>query len=233
LRDPGVFINCGVARQRQGNLQAAVENFSKAIELDPNSARAFDNRAGVLAELQQFDASLADSNEALRISPKFAEAYNNRGVTWRMKGENDKALADYSQAIELYPKYAAAYANRGYIHKRTGELPKAIADYEKAIELDPLSAAAQNDLAWVLSTSADDSIRNGKRAVELAMRACELTRDRNADYLDTLAAALAEQGDFAAAAAKAEAAIKLAPEAARGPIQQRLALYQSQQKYRE
>ncbi|MBL8849745.1 MAG: tetratricopeptide repeat protein [Planctomycetaceae bacterium] len=233
LKDPGVYINRGVARQRLGNLQAAVEDFTGAIQLDPNSARAYDNRAGALAELGQFDASLADSDEALRISPSFAEAFNNRGVTWRMKGDDQQALVDYTQAIELYEGYAAAYANRGYIHKRLGDLPLAISDYEKAIELDAAAHGACNDLAWLLATSADDSVRNGTRAVELATRACELTRDRNADYLDTLAAALAETGDFASAAAKAEAALALAPEAARGPIQQRLALYQAQQPFRE
>lgn len=233
LRDPGVYINRGVARQRQGQLQPAVEDFTRAIELDPKSARAYDNRAGALAELQKYDASIADSNAALQISPKFAEAYNNRGVTWRMKGDYQQALADYTQAIELYPRYAAAFANRGYVQKRLGDLPKAIVDYERSIELDPSGATAHNDLAWLLATSSDESARNGERAVELATRACELVHDRNADYLDTLAAALAEQGDFTTATAKAQAALALAPDGAKGPIQERLKLYEAQQPYRE
>lgn len=233
LADPGVFINRGVARQRLGDLQAAIENFTRAIEIDPDNARAYDNRAGALSELGQFDASLADSNEAIRLSPKFAEAYNNRGVTWRMKGDYEQALADYTQAIELYESYTAAFANRGYAHKQQGDYDSAISDYERAIELDPKSPAAQNDLAWLLSTASEESVRNGDRAVELATTACQLTRDRNADYLDTLAAALAEQGDYGAAVAKAEAAVALADDNTRGPIQQRLALYQSRQPYRE
>jgi len=233
LTDPGVYINRGVAQQRLGKLPAAVEDFGRAIQLDPNSARAYDNRAGALAELGQFDTSLQDSDAALRISPKFAEAYNNRGVTQRMQGADQLALADYTRAIELYEGYAAAYANRGYIHKRLGDVASAIADYEKAIELDPVGTGALNDLAWVLATSPVDSTRNGERAVELATKACELAHNRNADYLDTLAAALAEQADFAGAAAKADAALAIAPEAAKAAIQQRLALYQQLQPYRE
>jgi tetratricopeptide (TPR) repeat protein len=233
LTDPGVFINRGVARQRLGNLKAAVEDFTRAIEIDPDSARAHDNRAGALSELGQYDASLADSDAAVRLSPRFAEAYNNRGVTRRMQGDYQQALADYSQAIELYEGYAAAFANRGYAHKQLGDLAQAVSDYEQAIELDPQAPAAYNDLAWLLATTANDSVRDADRAGELAARACELTRDRNADYLDTLAAALAARGDFPAAVARAEAALALAPVNARPPIQARLALYRSQMEYRE
>ena len=203
---------------------------SKSIR---TAARAYDNRAGALSELGQLDASLQDSNEAVRLSPKFAEAYNNRGVTWRLKGDYQQALADYSQAIELYESYAAAFANRGYVHKQLGQIADAIADYERAIELDPAGPGAHNDLAWLLATSADDSVRDGDRAQELAAKACQLTGDKNADYLDTLAAALAAQGEFAEAAARAEAAIALAADDSRGAIQQRLVLYQSEQPYVE
>lgn len=233
LTDPGVFINRGVARQRTGNLTAAIEDFTRAIELDPSSARAYDNRAGALSEQGHFEAALSDSNEAIRLSPKFAEAHNNRGVTRRMMGDYEQALADYSQAIELYGEYAAAYANRGFVRKRLGDVAGAIGDYERAIELEPSSPAAYNDLSWLLATASDPVIRNGSRAVELAQRACELTRNRNADYLDTLAAALAEQGDFATAVATAQAAIDLADDAGRGAMQQRLTLYQAQQPFHE
>lgn len=233
LTDPGVYINRGVAQHRLGRLNEAVEDFGRALELDPDSARAYDNRAGALAELGRFEESLSDSDAALRISPKFAEAYNNRGVTHRLQGNHELALADYTRAIELYEGYAAAYANRGYIHKRLGDAASAMADYEKAIKLDPAGAGAMNDLAWLLATSRDDAIRNGQRAVALATRACEIARSSNADYLDTLAAALAEQGDYAGAATKAEAAAALAPDTAKPAIQERLALYRAQQAYRE
>lgn len=233
LSDPGVYVNRGVARQRRGDHQAAIEDFTRAIQLDPNNARAYDNRAGALAELNRLDASLADSNEAIRISPRFAEAYNNRGVTWRLKGDYQRAFEDYSRAIELFEGYSAAYANRGYVHKQLGDAASAIADYEQAIALDPLAPGAFNDLAWLLATSRDDDVRDGMRAVELAERACQLTRNQNADCLDTLAAALAEQGDFAAAVAKAREAAALTPEDLRPVIERRLARYASQQPWRE
>lgn len=233
LGDAGIYINRGVARQRRGDLQAAVEDYTRAIQIDPNSARAYDNRANALAELGQYDASLQDSHEALRLSPQFPEALNNRGVTYRFLKEYDKAIADYTQAIELYPQYAAAYANRGYARKQLGQLADAVTDYTQAIALEPQNWQAHNDLAWLLATTADDELRDPPRAVELAQTACQLTAQRNADCLDTLAAAQAAAGDHASAITTAESALQLAPDEAKPIIQQRLELYRSGQAFRE
>lgn len=233
LDDASVYINRGVARQRRGDLAGAVDDYTRAIERDATSARAYDNRANVLAELGQLDASIADSNEALRISPKFPEAFNNRGVTWRLKGDFDKAIADYTQAIEFYPQYAAAYANRGYARKQLGQLADAVADYMQAISLDPQNWQAHNDLAWLLATTADVELYDPERALELAQIACTQTRMRNSNCLDTLAAAQAATGDFAAAVQSAESALRSAPESAKAQIQQRLELYAQGQRFRD
>ena len=115
------------------------------------------------------------------------------------KEEYDKAIADYNEAIRLDPKDAAAYDNRGNAWQAKGEYDKAIADYNEAIRLDPKDADAYNGRAWLWATCPDARYRDGKQAVESATRACELTDWKNADHLDTLAAAYAEAGDFDAA----------------------------------
>jgi tetratricopeptide (TPR) repeat protein len=233
LDDASVYINRGVARQRRGDVAGAVEDYTLAIERDATSARAYDNRANALAELGELDASIADSNEALRISPKFPEAFNNRGVTWRLKGDFEQAIADYTQAIEFYPQYAAAYANRGYARKELGRLSEAVADYTQAIALDPQSWQAHNDLAWLLATTGDEELYDPERALELAQTACTLTRMRNPNCLDTLAAAQAATGDFPSAVRSAESALRSAPENAKAEIRQRLELYTQGQAYRD
>ena len=73
------------------------------------------------------------------------------------------------------------------------------------------AATPMNNLAWILSTCADASLRDGKRAVELATHACELTGRKNAWLLDTLAAAFAETGDFKAAVETQREAMALLP----------------------
>lgn len=233
LGDAGIYINRGVARQRRGDLQAAVEDYTRAIQIDPDSARAYDNRANALAELGRYEASLQDSNEALRLSPNFPEALNNRGVTYRFLENYESAIADYTQAIELYPHYAAAYANRGYARKQLGQYEDAVTDYSQAIALEPQHWTAHNDLAWLLATSPNEDVRDPARAVELAQTACALTGMRNPECLDTLAAAQAASGDFTAAAATAESALRTAPDEAKPAILQRLELYRNGQSFRE
>jgi tetratricopeptide (TPR) repeat protein len=98
---------------------------------------------------------------------------------------------------------------------------------------DAQSPSGYNGAAWILATHPAAELRNGARAVELATKACELTKWKDASYLDTLAAAYAERGQFDKAVEWQEKAVSLALEADKGGYQARLALYKSGQAYRE
>jgi tetratricopeptide (TPR) repeat protein len=87
---------------------------------------------------------------------------------------------------------------------------EAITHFQKALQIKPDSAKAQNNLAWVLATALQASLRNGNKAVELAQRANQLTGDGNPVVLGTLAAAYAEAGRFPEAVATAQRALQLA-----------------------
>jgi tetratricopeptide (TPR) repeat protein len=76
------------------------------------------------------------------------------------------------------------------------EYDAAFADYDKAIRLDPNNALAFYDRAWLYATCPDGKYRDGKKAVESARRACELTNWKVAAYVNALGAAYAEAGDF-------------------------------------
>ena len=146
------------------------------------------------------DQALADATEAIRLAPSDAQllalAYNERGLCLANKGAPEKAIADYDEAIRLDPKYADAFFNRGGVWYHKKEYDKAIADYDEAIRLDPANSGASNSRAWLLATCPDDKIRDGKKAVEAAKKACVLTDYKTALFLRTLAAACAEAGDF-------------------------------------
>jgi hypothetical protein len=74
----------------------------------------------------------------------------------------------------------------------------AVAAYREGLRHLPNNPDLLNDLAWVRAAG-PDGVRDGKEAVELATRACELSRWMTPDFIDTLAAAYAEAGDFARA----------------------------------
>ncbi len=148
----------------------------------------------------EYDKAIADfSNGYSRLDPNYATTYNNRGIIWFEKNEYDKAIADFSEAIRLAPNDAAAYYHRSGPWQEKGEYAKAIADCSEAIRLDPRRAPAYELRAWIWATCSDERNRDGKRAVESATRACELTQWKEVDRLETLAAACAEAGDFDAA----------------------------------
>ena len=114
-------------------------------------------------------------------------------------------------------------------------------DYAGAVEVitdalvdSPDNALLLNQKAWILATAPDDTVRDGRLAVELATRACELTNFENAAYVDTLAAAYAEAGEFETAVEWQQQAIDVNfdPNNDVG-MAQRLLLYRAESPYRE
>ena len=128
-----------------------------------------------------------------------------------------------NEAIRLDPKIAVAYSNRGAAWWGKKEYDKAIGDYNEAIRLDPKYADRYESLAWLMATCPDAKHRDGRKAVELATRACELNE-----------AAYAEAGDFDKAVEWQEKASKLYTDADdRKKGEDRLKLYQQRKPYRE
>ena len=97
----------------------------------------------------------------------------------------------------------------------------------------PKSAEACNEIAWLRATCPDRQFRDGRRAVEIATTACELTGWQNAAYLDTLAAAYAELSDFPIAIEWQTKAVAAAPDEFRGLWRYRLELYQAGSSYQD
>jgi len=198
--DAKTYNDLGESYQREGNNANAISYFTHAIQLDPQFAKAYCNRGLIYRYRNEYDKAIADYNVAIQLDPHFALAYNNRGYAYYCKGEYDKAVADCDRAIQLDPTYITAYINRGRTHRTARNYEKAMADYSRLIELSPKYAPAYNNLAWILATCPQTSLRNGKRAVEIATKACELSEWKNPSAINTLALACAEVADFENAA---------------------------------
>jgi Flp pilus assembly protein TadD len=195
-KDAAFYVNRGNDSANKGKYDQAIADYNKALEINPMHAEVYNNRGLAYGKKGQYDQAISDFNKALEINPRDAEAYNNRGVAYGSKGQNDEAISDYSKAIEIDPEGLKAYHNRAQQYTLKGQYDQATSDLKKALEINPKNTDAYNGLAWVLATANAPAFRDGKKALELALKACELSDWKNPEYLDTLAAAYARVGDF-------------------------------------
>ena len=116
----------------QGEVDLAVENFTKAINLMPNFAQAYYNR-GVAYNLKgKVDDAIVDWTKAIELDSDYADAYNNRGIVYISIGEVNRALIDLNQFIQLRPNNAIAYYRRTKVWLLLREWEKVKSDLIKA-----------------------------------------------------------------------------------------------------
>jgi tetratricopeptide (TPR) repeat protein len=216
-------------------LAGAVTAYKKAIELNPKSAAAHNNLGTALRDSKDLPGAVAAFKKAVELHPKSAAAHSNLGTALRDSTDLPGSVTAYKKAIELDPGKFQAHYNLGMIHQSQGQYAEAEQAYLEAIKAQPAFVPAKNALAWLLSTCPDDKIRDGKRAVEYATTACELTGWKTPLFLDTLAAAYAAAGQF-------EEAVRYQSRAVDDPAlngddraaaKQRLELYQQKKPFRD
>ena len=193
------FNNRGFAWRNKKEFDKAIADYDQAIRLEPKYANAWYGRGASWYAKKDYDQAIHDFGEAINADAKHVAAFNDRGLAWVAKKVYDKGLKDYDEAIRLSPKNTITYVNRAVALKATKQYSKATNDYQQSIRLDPKYARAMSNLSWILATCPDEQIRNGAKAVELATRACQLSDWKEPTYIDVLAAAHAEVGEFAQA----------------------------------
>ena len=170
-----------------------------------------------LASYYQLDnrprMSVKVADEVLKKDDKSWRAYRLRGDALLAVGEHKQAVDDYEKAVAILEeqKKGEAVAAPTETEVKPAEEAPTETEATEETELSPDDeslAGILNNLAWVLSTSPKDDIRNGKRSVELGLRACELTKYKEAHILSTLAAGYAESGDMTNAIKWAEKAVE-------------------------
>jgi tetratricopeptide (TPR) repeat protein len=202
--------NLGYLCVDRGELDEAMSHYEAASKIrsgksDPhyNLGTAFVemNLGDALARKGQPDEAMAHFEQTIKLQPDYAEAYYNRGNVLFAKGRIDEAIADFEKALQLQPTDADAHTGLGNALLRKGALKEAIAHYNEAMTLAPEDPHSRSNLAWVLATSTDVSIRDGAKAVELAQQAISLSGGKQPLFFRTLAAAYAETGRFSDAIA--------------------------------
>lgn len=144
--------------------------------------------------------AIAELERLVQLNPENRMLLMQLASMYQMDDRPRKALRIADRLINAEQTDWQALRLRGDVRLALGQHADAIADYEEAIknipeDEDDLSGVL-NNLSWVLSTSPEDSVRNGDRALETGLKACELTKYNKSHILSTLAAAYAELGQF-------------------------------------
>ncbi len=227
----------GIIYRRSGNLDQAISSLNTAIRLNPNFVRAYNNRANAYADKGEYNQAIRDYSEAIRRQDRTMQSdfYLNRAKTYREMGAVDMASRDCDQALRIAPTDAHGYMERGILHSAKGNYRAAASDFENATRLSPKDYYVLNSLAWFQATCPEDSLRNGKQALEKSKRACELNHWQDYHPIDTLAAACAEIGAFDNAIQYETQALNLKGinAATRKGMQERLELYRQHKPYRQ
>jgi tetratricopeptide (TPR) repeat protein len=231
----GNWFDRGRILFQSGHYDKAAEAFTKAIEGEPERTEAYVHRGASLFYLGRLEEAISDYNKVEERGAADADAYNNRGAAWYHLGAYDKAIEDTSRAIRLNPKHADAYCNRGTAWFFKGDFKKAIEDCTAALQVDNNHVLAMNQLAWTLSTCPDAAFRDGHKAVRWAKKALETHPEPS--FLDTLAAAEAETGQYGDAVSTLGKLIAYLKEkgfdSAISEYEERLEAYQKRQPWRE
>lgn len=115
-----------------GEYDLAIAEYTRAIQLHPGFAEAYNNRAyASFTKGAGSEDPLPDLNRAIELREHFPHAYNTRGCVHLSRGQLDLAIADFTRALELRADYPRACNNRANAWLRKGEIRRALADWER------------------------------------------------------------------------------------------------------
>jgi arylsulfatase A-like enzyme len=197
----------GDAYRRLRRFDEARAQLEAALELDPR----YDPAHYYLGALHEARGNVQPALDAYRrnlaLRPEYVPAREAVARLLARRQDHAGALAEYEQIVELDPNQARHWLVRADLEGRLDHPLRRVEALTRATELAPGDLLIENDLAWVLSTSPVDAVRDGERALRIARRIVEASQRAHPDLLDTLAAALAENGDFEEARSVAREAL--------------------------
>ena len=207
----------------------------KALALDPDLVEASYNLGNAWLQSGKTAAAVQQWQKVLARQPDYVAALNNLGNYFLQHGETQTALGYLQKAVAIQPDFADANNNLGDALIESGRVNDAIPHFKRALKIRPNYVGALNNLGWVLATCPLDTLRNGEEALGLARRANQLSGGNNPLILRTLAAAFAENGQFADAMAADRQAVRLLqPDSALAAnIQAQIQLYKAGQPFRD
>lgn len=167
-QDADRYFDSGSKNMQSGDMEGAVSDFTKVIELSPATHEAYYNRGAARANIfgkkdalertkvllsgnsPLINEAIADFTKAIQLAPNTAQYYSARGSAYLFIRQSKNAVADFNKVIELNPSQADAYFSRGLSYIVGGNLKDGWADIDKSKKMGYAPAKdAQDNLQKV------------------------------------------------------------------------------------
>jgi tetratricopeptide (TPR) repeat protein len=132
--DSEVFFNRGIAYKAKGEIDNAIAEYRRALELVPDYAEAHNNLGNLLKDQKKFDEAILHLESSIKIFPDNPNTHNNLGTVYAMKGEVNKAAVYFAKATRLQPSYIDARQNLGLAYIQQGRLDAAEREFSEALQ---------------------------------------------------------------------------------------------------
>lgn len=208
---PKAQANMALALRELGDYDTAMKHCAEAIRLAPSSEfGAYLDMARCLSDLNRSQEAIYFFERSILLKPNLAAGHYYFALELLKLDHFDRALEHLEDAARLAPKWPDPHSQLASALAAKGQMAGAIGQYRQALALQADSIADLNNLAWLLATCPEATLRNGAEAVRLAQAACERTSWKQTIFIGTLAAAYAEAGDFGKAVETSQKACDLA-----------------------
>ena len=200
--------NLGLVLAERGELEEAIKEFRRAVEIDPAFVEAQSNLGYFLARQGSSQEAIVHLHRALEVEPGFVNAHNTLGNILADRGALDEAVEHFRKALQTNPQSAMTHYNLGRALAKRGDAKGAIAQYRQALEIDPSDVDVHNNLGLLLL-----SLDNVDQAVEQFGEALRINPNYAKAYFN-LGKALAQENRLDSAVQNFQQAIRLQPEVA-------------------
>ncbi len=231
------YFHLATIANRLEDYPESIKQLTKAIEIEPEDTDLYNFLATVYQKQDNREQAIEQHIKSLKIKPQQPAVLNQLAAQYTSLKKTEKAIESLKKSLQIYPKQPEVMSELAMALLGQNKISEALALLSESLELDPNQPYAVNSLAWIKATSKDAKFYDPPEALKFARQACELTKYQNPGMLDTLAAALAANGEFDKAVETAAKAIELAKSTDQNEqaqrIQNRLDLYKTSKALRQ
>ena len=229
-------LNLGVALDQQGRTTEALAEYREAMRIYPANYQIHFAIGNMLFKMNRPAEALVEYRECLRLDPGVPALYNAAASALVEQGKIEDARKEFAEAERLDSHYAQPHLELAKTYFTQGQDAQAVAELWSAARSDPYNVEVLIAVARYLAVNENAAARDGQQALTLALKANDLSGNRQSDVFDVLGMAFAATGDFTNAVVCAQNALEFAPDENQkniGPLRQRLKFYENHQPWHE